>query len=171
MTHAKFDPSDLVNLLFKPHMMLFEELTTDAERAKGFIAVDALRERCQASPLYTFKKQGGLAVIVACVAMEDAYYELWYNVEPFAEGEPARFTWLEGSFDSEGFLNGGDTTTLRDFVPLTKSALIASLCATFGRNPETAAAQAIDLLAYWTATGNDERAPDAHASQAYRLYQ
>jgi hypothetical protein len=59
---------------------------------------------------------------------------------------------------------------VRDFVPLTKAALVASLCATLGLDPEVVAAEGVNLLAYWHATHDDYRMPTRSAAAQFKLY-
>lgn len=172
--------------------MLFEEITTAAERAVGFLPLAELLRRCAERRFSSFERGTiqppgctGRGECEASVYFRGALYELWYEVsteERFEQRDPAadphrRIYFSTGNSPDEANIIAADEEhELGGQVPLTRQALLLSLSVNFGLPFYALMAEAVDIIAVTRSLPEDEsswqakgwRAPTEEEARNFR---
>jgi hypothetical protein len=148
--------------------LYFDRLLTLPERKLNFLPLDEMVRRCKTSAYYRSEPNGG-GKVEACVQIGSTEYQLEFWFEP-SDDEHTGFFWQVNEADEQGQFGGGDGHYVTTQVPLTPVALVASLAATFGLDPEQVARDAVDLHAYWQGEDLDDfSCCPLHLADKYRL--
>lgn len=135
--------------------MNFNDITTSTEQRHGFIDASVLMARCLEDNNYLKAVDGtsgevGGGTCAAEIYFKETVYSLmaYRNLDAATNDLGTGFYWLVDEFEGTGKSKCTGEVPLKDFVPLSTTAMFASLASTFGLCPEQLAKEAVNHHAY-----------------------